>query len=201
MLKTIKLYGVLGEKFGKQFKLDVANTREAIRALSVQIKGFEHYLLHAHEHGFGFAIFTDTDKSVDELAGQNLSENEIDMATDAEVIKIVPRVLGAGGDNGILQIVLGVVLVVVGVFSFGAPSAYGAALIGAGIGMTFGVISQMLMPKVDSANQNEDGNRANFGFGGAVTTVAQGSVVGVLRGRREIGGAIGSAGQYPEDLM
>lgn len=37
MLKTIKLYGILGQKFGREFKLDVANTREAMRALSVQI--------------------------------------------------------------------------------------------------------------------------------------------------------------------
>ena len=201
MLKTIKLYGVLGKKFGKQFKLDVANTREAIRALPAQIKGFEYYLLHAHEHGFGFAIFTDSEKSNGELSGRNISESEIDMSTDAEVIKIVPRVLGAGGDNGIIQVVLGVVLVVVGYFSFGATTAQGAALIGAGIGMTIGGISQMLMPKVNADNQNEDGNKSNFGFGSAVTTVAQGSVVGVLRGRREIGGAIASAGQYPEDLM
>ncbi|MFX7879438.1 tail assembly protein, partial [Acinetobacter baumannii] len=28
MLKTIKLYGVLGQKFGREFKLDVLNTRE-----------------------------------------------------------------------------------------------------------------------------------------------------------------------------
>lgn len=38
MLKTIKLYGILAKKFGKEFQLDVANTREAVRALSVQIQ-------------------------------------------------------------------------------------------------------------------------------------------------------------------
>ena len=30
MLKTIKLYGVLGKKFGKEFKLAVESTREAV---------------------------------------------------------------------------------------------------------------------------------------------------------------------------
>lgn len=57
MLKTIKLYGILGQKFGREFKLDVANTREAMRALSVQIAGFEHFMLHAHEQGLRFAVF------------------------------------------------------------------------------------------------------------------------------------------------
>lgn len=193
MLKTIKLYGILAKKFGKQFKLDVANTREAIRALSAQIPGFEKFMLHAHEHGLGFAVYQDK---------HNISEYEIDMSTDAAVIKIVPKVIGAGGDNGVLQVVLGVVLVVAGYFTFGATSPYGMALIGAGVGMAIGGITQMLMPTVDTTqDNNQDGNRANKGFGGAVTTVAQGNPVPVLRGRREIGGFINSAGQYPEDLM
>lgn len=193
MLKTIKLYGILAKKFGKQFKLNVANTREAIRALSAQIPGFEKFMLHAHEHGLGFAVYQDK---------HNISEYEIDMSTDAAVIKIVPKVIGAGGDNGVLQVVLGVVLVVAGYFTFGATSPYGMALIGAGVGMAIGGITQMLMPTVDTTqDNNQDGNRANKGFGGAVTTVAQGNPVPVLRGRREIGGFINSAGQYPEDLM
>lgn len=193
MLKTIKLYGVLGKRFGRQFKLDVANSREAIRALSIQLPGFEKFMLHAHEQGLAFAVFQDK---------QNICENELDMSTDATVIKIVPRVMGAGGDGGVLNLVLGAVLIVAGVFTFGATSAMGVALIGAGIGMAVGGVAQMLMPKVNNQqDQNQDGNKANHGFGGAVTTVAQGNPVPVLRGRREIGGFIVSAGQYAEDIM
>lgn len=193
MLKTIKLYGVLAKKFGRQFKLDVANTREAVKALSVQIPGFEQFMLNAHEQGLAFAIWQDD---------ENIGEDQLDMHTQASVIKIVPKVIGAGGDSGILNIVLGVVLVVVGYFTFGATSAYGAALIGAGIGMAVGGVAQMLMPKVDGVNDdNQDGNKANKGFGAAVTTVAQGNPVPVLYGRREVGGFIVSAAQYPEDLL
>lgn len=197
MLKTIKLYGVLAKKFGKQFKLDVANTREAVRALSVQIQGFEKFMLHAHERGLTFAIFQDK---------HNISEKELDIGTEASVIKIVPKVIGAGGDNGVLQTVLGAVMVVVGVvvtgLSWGYAAPVGGALISAGIGMMIGGVAQMLMPKIDNTqDQNQDGNKANFGFGGAVTTVAQGNPVPVLRGRREIGGFIVSAGQYAEDIM
>lgn len=197
MLKTIKLYGILAKKFGKEFKLDVENTREAMRALSVQVPGFEHFMLHAHEQGLEFAVFQDK---------QNISESEIDMATKAKVIKIVPRVMGAGGDGGIIQTILGAVLIVVGVLitidTLGGGAPLGAALIGAGIGMMIGGIAQMLMPKIDNnQDQNQDGNKSNFGFGGAVTTIAQGNPVPVLYGQREIGGFIASAGQYPEDLM
>ena len=194
MLKTIKLYGILAKKFGKQFKLDVANTREAMRALSAQIPGFEKFMLHAHEQGLCFAVFQDQ---------HNIEHAELDMKTEASVIKIIPRVIGAGGDNGgVLNIILGVVLVAVGFFAFGTTSALGAGLIGAGIGMAIGGVAQMLMPSPDSiGDQNQDGNKANLGFGGAVTTVAQGNPLPVLRGRREIGGFINSAGQYPEDML
>ncbi|ENW29312.1 tail assembly protein [Acinetobacter lwoffii] len=193
MLKTIRLYGILAKKFGKEFHLAVDNTREAMRALSVQVQGFEHFMLHAHEQGLEFAVFQDK---------QNISETELDMSTSAKVIKVVPKVKGAGGA---VQTILGAVLVVVGIvvtgMSFGSAGAVGAALIGAGVGMMVGGIAMMLMPKIENQDQNQDGNKANKGFGGAVTTVAQGNPVPVLYGQREVGGFIASAGQYPEDLM
>ena len=62
------------------------------------------------------------------------------MNTEAEVIHIVPRVVGAGG-NGILQTVLGAVMVVWGFSNcrhIGGGAPLGAALIGSGIGMMLG---------------------------------------------------------------
>lgn len=193
MLKTIRLYGVLAKKFGKEFRLDVESTSEAMRALCVQVEGFEKFMLHAHEQGLEFAVFQD---------GHNISEKELEMTTNAKTIKVVPKVVGAGGDNGVLNTILGAVMVVVGAVAMYFGQAWGASLVGAGIGMMVGGVAQMLMPKVDiTQDQNSDGNKANFGFGGAVTTIAQGNPVPVLYGQREVGGFIASAGQYPEDLM
>ncbi|WP_336950854.1 tail assembly protein [Acinetobacter sp. AS167] len=192
MLKTIKLYGVLGKKFGKEFKLAVESTREAVRALSVQVPGFEQFMLTAHEHGLSFAVFQDD---------ENISEDQIDFETGAKVIKIVPKVIGAGGNGGVLQLVLGAVLIVAGFWTGGATSNLGIALIGAGAGMVVGGIAQMLTPKVDAQDQNQDGNRANKGFGGAVTTISQGNPVPILYGRREVGGFIVNAGQFAVDTF
>ncbi|AVI32949.1 tail assembly protein [Acinetobacter baumannii] len=217
MLKTIKLYGVLGKKFGREYKLDVANTREAMRALSVQIAGFEHFMLHAHEQGLRFAVFLKRKNSSNKrgkkrpaiydhetkrlITGDNIGEEQLDMNTEADTIHIVPRVMGAGGNNGILQLVLGAILIAAS-FIPGIGQAAQVALIGAGAGMAMGGVASMLMPKIDNTqDQNQDGNRANKGFGGAVTTVAQGNPVPILYGQREIGGFIISAGQYPEDQM
>lgn len=217
MLKTIKLYGILGQKFGREFKLDVANTREAMRALSVQIAGFEHFMLHAHEQGLRFAVFLKRKNSSNKrgkkrpaiydhetkrlITGDNIGEEQLDMNTEADTIHIVPRVIGAGGNNGILQLVLGAILIAAS-FIPGIGQAAQVALIGAGAGMAMGGVASMLMPKIDNTqDQNQDGNRANKGFGGAVTTVAQGNPLPILYGQREIGGFIESAGQYPEDQM
>lgn len=113
MLKTIKLYGVLGQKFGREFKLDVLNTREAMRALAVQVEGFEQFMLKAHEQGLQFAVFLKSKNSSKKrgkkspsiydheskrlITGDNISEDQLDMTTQAEVIHVVPRVVGAGG--------------------------------------------------------------------------------------------------------
>lgn len=193
MLKTIKLYGILAKKFGKEFHLAVESTREAVKALSVQVPGFEQFMLTAHEQGLAFAVFQDD---------ENISEDQIDFETGAIVIKIVPKVIGAGG-NGVLQTILGAVMVVVGVVMLYIPGAqpFAASVIGAGIGMMVGGIAQMMMPKMDEGDQNQDGNRANKGFGGAVTTIAQGNPVPILYGQREVGGFIVNAGQFAVDTF
>ncbi|MFW1996900.1 tail assembly protein [Acinetobacter guillouiae] len=186
MLKTIKLYGVLGKKFGKEFKLAVESTREAVKALSIQVPGFEQFMLTAHEQGLSFAVFQDD---------ENISEDQIDFETGAKIIKIVPKLIGAGGDGGVINLILGAVMVVVGAWTGQAW------LVGMGVGMVAGGVAQMLAPKVDAQDQNQDGNKSNFGFGGAVTTIAQGNPVPILYGQREVGGFIVNAGQFAVDTF
>ncbi|OPH38239.1 tail assembly protein [Moraxella equi] len=191
-MKTIILHGILARKFGKSFNLAVGSTKEAMRALCVQLAGFETFMMNAHRQGLRFAVFHDK---------QNVGESELEMTHTAKVIRVVPVVEGSK-KAGLLETVLGAVMVVAGIVATGMGFApVGAALIGAGIGMMVGGISQMLMPQVDTQDNNQDGNKANKGFGGAVTTVAQGNPVPILYGEREIGGFILSASQLPEDMM
>lgn len=187
MLRKIELHGVLGEKFGKSFVLDVESPREAAHAIACQIREFKIFMLRAEQEGMRFAIF------LDEVSKKtNIGEKELDNSTSASVIHIVPRIMGAGGDTmGWLQVIAGAVLIG---FSGGNP-----AMIAAGAGMLIGGAASLLMPTPDLGEQDEDGNRSNYGFGGAVTTVAQGNPVPILYGERYIGGFIVSAGIYTED--
>ena len=187
-LKTIKLHGILGKKFGKFFKLDVQTAREATHAIACQNKEFKRFMLESDKLGLKFAVF---------LGRKNITENDIDNVTDTDVIHIVPRIVGSGGSTfNWLQVVAGAVLIGVGVVM-----GFNPALIGAGAGLLMGGVAGLLMPKVDMGNQDPDGNKANKGFGSAVTTVSQGNPVPILYGEREIGGFYASGGIYAEDSM
>lgn len=190
-MKIIELHGVLRDKFGQYFTLDVQTAHEATYALGCQLPEFRQFMLDAEDNGMAFAVFADDD---------NLSVDDIDCITDAEVIHIVPRLIGSGvGD--ILQLVAGAILIGVGMLNplgmFAASTL--TAFTGAGIGLMVGGIAGLLMPTPTLDNQDRDGNRANKGFGGAVTTVAQGNPVPILYGERDIGGFYASAGIYSED--
>ena len=190
-LKTIKLHGILARKFGQFFKLDVQTAREATHAIACQNAEFKRFMLESDKLGLKFAVF---------LGRKNIAENDIDNVTDSDVIHIVPRIVGSGGDSfNWLQVVAGAVLIGVGVVM-----GFNPALIGAGAGLLMGGVAGLLMPtpKMGSMeSQDPDGNKANKGFGSAVTTVSQGNPVPILYGEREIGGFYASGGIYAEDAM
>lgn len=192
MYKTIRFHGVLREQFGKEWRLQVDSVQEGMRLLAVQIQGLEQFFLNAHKKGLRFAVFIDKRKT--------LAEEELGMQNNAELIRIVPIVEGAGGA---LQTVLGAVMIGLAIWNpafLGMSSLAQTALIGAGAGMAIGGVTSMLMPKANVADAN-DSNKSNYGFGSAVTTVAQGNPVPILYGQHEIGGFVESAGQYPEDML
>lgn len=185
-MKVIHLHGILADKFGEFFKLDIQSAREATHAIASQLPEFKMFMLNAEQNGMRFAVFADE---------KNLGESELDNMTAASVIHVVPKIMGAGGDAfGWLQVIAGAALVGLSFTPFGAGWAMAA-----GVGLMVGGAASLLMPTPEIENQDEDGNRANYGFGGAVTTVAQGNPVPILYGERYIGGFICSAGIYTED--
>ena len=154
-MKTIKLHGILADKFGEYFKLDVSTPREATHAIACQNSEFKRFMIDSEKHGMKFAVFLDE---------RNIGEDNLDTVTGAEVIHVVPKVVGAG--------------------------------------ILLGGVATLLTPTPTMDKNEQDGNKANSkGFGGAVTTVAQGNPVPILYGEREIGGFFISGGMYIEDTM
>ena len=56
-LTTIRLYGVLGTRFGRVHKLAVQTSAEAVKALCINQDGLESFLMNAKKNGMAFAVF------------------------------------------------------------------------------------------------------------------------------------------------
>ncbi|WP_122323754.1 tail assembly protein [Pseudomonas coronafaciens] len=193
-MTTILLYGQL-RQFGRSFRLSVRSPAEAIKALCVQIPGFERFLSNAKSRGLEFAIFR---------GGRNIEEKELSYQGSGD-IRIAPVIMG-NKRSGILQTIVGAVMIVAGIvvsgMSFGLAAPIGAALISGGIGMVAGGVIQMLSPqagglKTSAAPENTPG----YAFGSAKNTTASGNPVPLCIGERRWGGAIISAAIYAEDQM
>ncbi|NNA76773.1 tail assembly protein [Pseudomonas lactis] len=191
-MTTIKLGGIVGKRFGKEYTLDLNGFRDGMTALCAMKPGFEKFMRTAEERGLVFAVFVDE---------RNLGKEELDMVGQSiSVIRIQPIVQGSK-QAGMFQTLLGVVLVVAGLFSGGTTSTLGMGLLAAGAAVGLGGVVQMLAPttKTSTTDRNDDGNNPSYGFGSAVTTTAQGNPYPLLYGEREIGGAVESGGIYTQD--
>lgn len=194
-LTTIRLYGVLGARFGRVHKLAVQTSAEAVKALCINLDGLESYLMNAKKNGMTFAVFR---------GKRNVGVEDFkDLAGDSD-IRIAPIMEGAK-KAGMFQTILGAVLVVAGIvvtgMTFGSAGVIGAGMISAGIGMMAGGIYQMLSPQPKGLQGRDDpDNKPSYAFGGSVNTLAMGNPVAILYGEREIGGAIISAGIVAEDI-
>lgn len=187
VMTTIRLGGQLGKLFGKVHHRLIRTTGEAGRALAATIPGFEAYMRSSRSRGLTYAVFRGKD---------NIGKDDLDSPNAGREIRIVPVVIGSKR-GGLLQTILGAVLVVVGALTY----AYGgAALVAGGAGMMAGGIVQMLSPQAAGLASKQDAdNKPSYAFGSPVNTTAQGLPVPLCYGKRRIGGAIISAGIYVED--
>jgi predicted phage tail protein len=198
-VRTIRLYGVLGATFGREYRLSVASPKEAIRALSVIVPGFERFLNTSKQRGLTYAVFS---------GKRNLVNDELSIDRSTEEIRIAPVIIGSKR-AGVFQTILGVALVAVAAFvTGGAAIGIGGtafaggwgAVAGIGASMAIGGVVQMLSPQTTGlASKQSADNRASYAFGGVTNTTSQGNPVPILYGKRRIGGAVASAGIYVED--
>lgn len=180
---TIILTGPLRKKFGKVHRrqLDSGRSWEALKALNSTIPGFKEEIRRLAQLGMRFAVFRN---------GRNVGVDGLEMGGTRE-LKIAP-VLQGSKRAGILQTVLGVVILV--------ASIWFPALAPTGIALLAGGVIQMLSPQASGLSQSAaPENMPSYAFGSAKNTTASGNPVPICIGRRRWGGAIISASIYAED--
>lgn len=167
MLTTIKLLGVLGQKFGRVHRFDIATPAEAIRALSSQIKGFAQFLNDSH-HVY----------RVVKGNPEGLSDEELLLFNSTGQLVIAPMV-EASGNFG--KIILGAAMIATaflvpgGIFGISSMTIglMGASLLLSGIS---GLLTKKPKSKKDPANTDSNG------FGRNQSTGTQGYPVPILYG-------------------
>lgn len=185
---TIRLYGKFGAKYGRVHRvaLDSNSPREAMAALCSQIRGLAQDLMTSADRGIRYAVF---------VGKRNIAEDELSDMVGREEIRIAP-VLQGSKRGGILQTIVGAVLVVVGAY-FGQTWAMQL-----GASLMLGGVLQMLSPQQKGlGTKDSPTNGASYNFNGPVNTSAQGNPVPLLFGRLICGSAVVSAGIYAEDKV
>ncbi|WP_433636074.1 tail assembly protein [Kluyvera georgiana] len=194
VMTNIKLSGSLAKLFGREHQRVIGPTREAFRALSATIPGFQKFMNTSKARGLTFAIF---------VGEKNVGEDDLAFPNGGREIRIVPVIIGSK-KAGIFQTILGAVIIAASAvgnyFAPGNPfSAFGYKV---GAAMMLGGVVQMLSPQpAGLASKQDADNKASYAFGGVTNTAAQGYPVPLGYGKRRIGGAIISAGIYVEDKL
>ncbi|UTL92479.1 tail assembly protein [Pseudomonas fluorescens] len=191
-MTIIKLSGSLAKRFGRTHRrlLDVRSFRDACKALSATLPGFDDEVKRLDRLGMRFAIFRN---------GQNVGEGEFDRSGAREV-RIVPIAEGSKR-GGALQTVIGAVLVATAfALSFTPFAGASPFLYQAGGALMLGGVIQMLSPQAKGLSQSAAAeNLPSYAFGSAKNTTASGNPVPICIGDRRWGGAIISASIEAQD--
>ena len=216
MLKKVKLYGELGDKFGKEWNLDINSPSEAIRALDVNNVDFRSYMVNSESKGIAYKI----------VVGKSYLEEKEELYNPSgrQEIKIIPVVLGAK-KSGFGMILLGAVLIMAPMYApqiFGgaplaaaATAAEGFTVIGGnifsgmgatlaqasmkiGISLVLNGVASLLAPTPPKPKERPE-DIPSYGFDGPANTTRQGVPIPVCYGQLIVGGAIISSGIEPED--
>ncbi|MGY2048924.1 tail assembly protein [Methylobacterium sp. JK268] len=135
MLRTIRLYGSLAERFGPSFRLDVRSLAEACHALGCQIPGFRA----AIEEG-RFRVTCGTARRA--RTAVDVTPDLITFGLPAGDLHIVPVVRARKSGVGVGKIIVGT-LIAAATWWMGGPGW----LIGLGASLALSGVSTMLSPK------------------------------------------------------
>lgn len=186
-MTTILLSGPLIKMFGRVHhrELGSKSVGEAFKALKCTLEGFETAIRDLGRKGMNFAIFRNR---------KNVPEKDFSLGGTQE-IRIVPVISGSKR-AGLLQTVIGAVLVVAGTY-FGQTWA-----VQMGVALVAGGVVQMLSPQAKGLSQSASPeNSPSYAFGSAKNTTASGNPVPICIGERRWGGMIISASILAEDKV
>ena len=211
MLRKVKLYGELADKYGKDWELDINSPGEAFQALAANNAGFRQFVGGSEQRGVGYKV----------MVGKSYLKDypELVNPLGRQELKIIPVVLGAK-NKGLTMVLIGAAILtgfwiygqqylamgggeamgIVDGISVGIQQAGTLGTLGAQFGgaLVLGGIASMMAPTPSPLA----GEKAqNYAFNGAANTTRQGVAIPVCYGQLMVGGAVISSGISPEDYV
>ena len=164
----------MGRKFGKVWELEVNSPAEALRLIEANKPGLRAWMIeNAGTYDAYHVVCEYEDGRTEELDDKTFFLNR-----KLKGIRFTPVVKGSGG---VFQAIVGVIAIVVGVYT-GNPY-----LISFGASMFLGGVVQMLSPRpTKDRNNSSDWVSSNY-FDGPVNTELQGAPVPLIYGRVMVG--------------
>lgn len=172
-VRTIRLHGDLGARFGARHRLKVETPAEAVRALCTIKKGFRQALSQGT-----YQVIVGS-----EASGIALDVKELEIRLGSADLHIIPVIEGQGALG---RLIAGIALIGVsflipgaGISLIGAISITANSVFGVGLALALGGVAQLLSP-TPKAEKRDSSNL----FGGVQSTTVQGSPVPLIYGRK-----------------
>ena len=204
MLRKVRLYGQLAKFIGKRvLEADISSAAESVKFLVANFPGAEQHIAQNH-----YRV---------QVAGTDLTLEEVGLPIGADDVKIIPVVGGAGGKMN-WKIIAGIALIGIAILAPGAgmigmsfgvtggtAATAGATAVGAGfwagaaafagnigIALVLSGVSDMLTP-TPKTPEFEDDPVNSFSFSGVQNTARAGTCVPVCYGEVLTGSVVISA--------
>lgn len=194
MMRTVRLSGELGRRFGKYHRFAIKTPGEAIRALCANFPGFKEWLIDSERRGVFYRVLT---------GRKSQSIDAIHDHSPESVFSVCP--VFTGGKSRWLSVVAGIALIGASFFLPATPLLGGAlgGITWSGAAFSIGTLLLLngvagLLNKPPSANDPK--RRPGYFFNGAVNTDGQGLPIPIGYGRLMISGPVISASFQTEDL-
>lgn len=183
-LTSITLHGDLGKQVGKRWNLAINSVAEAIHAIEILSgRKLYSYLLENERVKYKVLINKKETKFPKMERIEDVKNTELSIIKEIKEIDIIPIIEGAGDVVDIFTAILGVALIITGIFA-GFGAALSATLITAGIGLTAAGVASMLTkaPSFEPFQEFETGGRPSYLFSGPYNTVREGGPVPIVYG-------------------
>ncbi len=201
-MKTVKVYGQLAKYLGQStFKFDVITPAEAIKALLVNFKGLDQWLLDSQKDGVAYKIKVGEEK----IYKDNIDDLALPF-TDKNVFSIRPVIQGSG--RGFTRFLTGALILGAGFLAGGG--FFGSAIaknLGAisfvkqmGFIMALGGVAEMLSPQPTLPDMNQALISDNFSISGLRNVSTVGTAIPICYGRAYVGSTIISTGLDTDEV-